>query len=99
MSLIGKSFMASRARFSAAKSIFSAVVSGNAKTLSARLLDVSAEFVAHRRQHPVGEVRLAARAEALIECGRQDMRGDRFVDRRLDRPAPLARVRNPPCEP
>ena len=41
---------------------------------SAAALDVAAELVAHRRQQPVGEVVLAARAEAAEERGGQDRR-------------------------
>ena len=57
-----------------------------------RLLDVSAELEAHRRQQLVLEVRLAARAEALVERGGQHRRRHGFVDRGLDRPAAFAGV-------
>ena len=60
------------------------------------LLEVAAELVAHRRQQLVGEVGLAARAEALVEGGGQDVRRDAFVDRRpgcVQRPSPESETR------
>src|SRR4051794_12779277 len=36
-----------------------------------RFLHVSTEFIAYRRQQLVAEIRLATRAEALVERGRQ----------------------------
>ena len=44
-------------------------------TAPVSLLDVAAELEAHRGEHPVLEVRLAARAEALEERGREHVRG------------------------
>ena len=60
------------------------------RTHLALLLDVAAELEAHGGEKLVGEIRLAARAEALIKCGGQHIGGHGFVDRRLDRPAALA---------
>ena len=61
-------------------------------SLAGRLLDVPAELEAHRREQLVLEVGLAARAEALVERGRQHRRRHGLVDRGLDRPAPFAGV-------
>src|SRR5262245_57510510 len=52
-----------------------------------------AELVTHRRQDLVREVRLTARAEALVQRGGEHGRRYRFVDRRLDSPAPFPRIR------
>ena len=60
-----------------------------------RLLDVTAEPVAHRREHPVGEVGLAARVEALVEGRGQHVRRHGLVDRGRERPAALAGIRDP----
>src|SRR5712692_4436172 len=59
---------------------------------------VSAELVAQRREQFIGEICLAARAETLIQGGRQDVHGHSLIDGGLDRPAPLARVRHPSGE-
>src|ERR1035438_3111624 len=56
------------------------------------LLEMAAELEAHRGEHLVLEIRLAARTESRIERRRQDRRGDGFVDRRFDRPASFARI-------
>ena len=61
-----------------------------ALTLSGFFLEVAAEFVAHRGQQLVRKVGRAARVEAFVECGGQHVRGDAFVDSRVDRPAALA---------
>ena len=59
---------------------------------------MTAELIAHRREDLVGEIRLAARAEALEEC-RGEQRGRRAgLDRRKAGPAALARVRDPTAE-
>ena len=60
--------------------------------LPAAFLLVAAEFVAHRGQHLVGEVGLAARAEAFVQRGAEDRGRHDFVDGGRDRPAPLARI-------
>src|SRR6185312_14727737 len=60
--------------------------------LAGALLLVAAELVAESREYLVGEVALTPGAEALVECGAQHRRGNRFVDRGGDGPAPLARV-------
>src|SRR5918993_1230114 len=65
---------------------------------SRRLLDMPAELVAHGREQLVGEIRLAARAEPLVERRRQDMRRHTLVDRRLDGPAALAGIGHPASE-
>src|SRR5690349_13619724 len=52
-----------------------------------------AEFVPHRREHAAGELRFAARTEALVERGAEDRRRNAFVDGRGDGPAPFARIR------
>src|SRR5215510_626936 len=49
---------------------------------------MSAELVTHGREQFVGEIRLAARAEPLIQSRRQDMRGHSLIDGGLDCPAP-----------
>ena len=49
-------------------------------------------------QHLVGEVVLAARAEAFVQRGTENRGRDRLVDGRRDRPASLARVRHPAGE-
>ena len=59
---------------------------------SCRLLHVAAELEAHRREQLVLEVRLAARAEALVQGRGEDRRRHCLVDGGLDRPAPLARI-------
>ena len=48
------------------------------------LLDVAAEFEAHRGQQPVLEIGLAAGAESGEECGREHVGGDAFVDGRVE---------------
>ena len=63
-----------------------------------RLLHVAAELEAHRREQLVLEVRFTARAESLVERGGQHRHRHGFVDRRLDRPATFARIRNPAGE-
>src|SRR2546430_17502449 len=60
-----------------------------------RFLHVPAELEPHGGQHAVLEFRLSARAEALIERGGENGHGYRLVDRGLDRPAALARDRDP----
>src|SRR5206468_12792983 len=63
-----------------------------------RLFQVAAELIAHGREQLVGEVRLAARAEAFIVGGGEDGRRYRFVDGRPDRPPPLAGIGYAPLE-
>ena len=53
---------------------------------------MAAELVAQRREHPVGEVAVAARAEARVQRGGDHGRGHVVRGRVLDRPAALARV-------
>src|SRR5437870_7648781 len=53
---------------------------------------VPAELVAQRRQHAVGELAVAARAQARVERGGDHGRGDVVRGGVRDRPAPLARV-------
>ena len=53
---------------------------------------MAAELVAHRREQLVGEVGLAARAEALVERRGEDRRRHGFVDGGLDRPAAFAGI-------
>ena len=62
------------------------------RPLSTGLFEVSAELVAHRREQLVLEVRLAARAESLIERRGQNVRRHAFVDRRVDGPAPFTGI-------
>ena len=59
---------------------------------------MAAELVTQGGQHLVGEVGLAARAEAFVERGTENGNRNRLVDGRPDRPAPLARVRHPASE-
>src|SRR2546428_1970377 len=58
------------------------------------LLDVAAELVAHRREHLLRKGVPLARAEARIEGSGEDVAGDGLLDRRHDRPPPLAGVRD-----
>ncbi len=57
-------------------------------------LDMSAEPEAHRREHLVAERMLLPRSETGKERRRDHMRRHRFLDRGLDRPAPLAGILN-----
>src|SRR5262252_2937868 len=57
-----------------------------------------AESVAHRRQELIGKVRLASRAEALVQRGGEHRRRHGLVDRRLDGPAAFAGIRYAPGE-
>src|SRR5262249_20425715 len=50
------------------------------------------------QQHFARETRPAARAEGLIERGGKNGHGNRLVDGGLNRPPPLARVRDPTSE-
>src|SRR5262252_9223504 len=63
-----------------------------------RLLDMAAELEAQRREQLVGELLLAARAEAGEEGRADHRRGDALVDRRLQCPAPLAGIGDPAVE-
>src|SRR5215468_9038637 len=75
------------------------IVKSSVLRLVARaLLEMPAELVAHRREQLVSEVGLAARAETLVEGGRQDVSRHGLVDRGLDRPAPFSGVRHAPGE-
>src|SRR6185369_9619832 len=60
--------------------------------LGVLLLDVAAETEAHRRQHAVLEVVLAARGEALEKGGGEHVRRHRFIDGGGERPAALAGI-------
>src|SRR5215471_1802546 len=51
------------------------------------LLHMTPEFIAHGGEQPVGERRLAARAEAFVERARKDRSRHGLVDCGLDRPA------------
>ena len=59
---------------------------------AARLHRVAAELVAQRREHAVGEVAVAARAQARVERGGDHRRRHVVGGRVLDRPAALAGV-------
>src|SRR5438552_18308018 len=59
---------------------------------------MAAELEPHGGEQAVLEVRFASRGEALEERGREHVSGHRLVDRRVERPAPLARVRHAPGE-
>src|ERR1700730_15439494 len=74
------------------------VISSGDALLASRFLDVAAEFVTHGGKQFVGKIRLAPRTEAFVKSGRQDMRRHRLIDRRLDRPAALTRIRDPASE-
>src|SRR2546425_725146 len=63
-----------------------------------RLFEVTAELITHGREQLVGEVRLAARAEALVQGGGEDVGRHRLVDGRPDRPPPLAGIGHAPLE-
>ena len=71
---------------------------GDGVGLPCRLLVVAAELEAHGRQHAVGEVGLAPRAEALVERRGEHGRGHRLVDGGDGRPPPLTRVGHPARE-
>src|SRR5665213_2414269 len=55
-------------------------------------LDVSTESEPHGREHLFPEGVLLPRAESGIERRGEYVGGDRFLDRGLDGPAPLARI-------
>src|SRR4051794_41897482 len=59
---------------------------------------VPAEAEAHRREHAIAELALAARLEARVETGRDDRSGNALVDGGEHGPAPFARVRDAPRE-
>src|SRR4029450_3351473 len=61
-------------------------------TCSCGLLDVAAELITHRRQELALERRVTARAEALVERGRQHRNGHSLIDPRLNGPAPFAGI-------
>src|SRR3974390_729241 len=61
-------------------------------SLFGALLQMAAEGVAHRGEDAVAPVRLGAWREAGVARGGQHRRRDAFLDRRLNRPAALARV-------
>src|SRR2546425_8771361 len=63
-----------------------------------RLFEVTAELIAHGREQLVGEVRFAARGEALVQRGGEDGGRHRLVDGRPDRPPPLAGIGHAPLE-
>ena len=65
---------------------------------SRRLLQVASEREAHGRERAVGEVALAARAEAREERAREHGHRRARLVRGLERPAALARVRDAPAE-
>src|SRR4051794_37842861 len=69
-----------------------------ARGLCRRLLEVPAEGEAHRRQDLVRELVLVARGEAREQRRGQPRRRHALVDRRVRRPAALARVRHPARE-
>src|SRR6202042_751761 len=54
--------------------------------------DVAAEFLAHGREHFFGECMLLARTETDVERGGQNIRGDGFFQRGLNRPTSLAGI-------
>lgn len=53
---------------------------------------MATELVAHGGQELIGELRLAARGEALVERRAQDRCRHTFVNRGGDRPAPFAGI-------
>src|SRR5450756_2627533 len=55
---------------------------------------MSAKLLTHRRQHPIGEIRITAGTEALIERGAKNRDRHRFVDGSRDRPSPLTGIRH-----
>src|SRR5260221_10983363 len=62
------------------------------------LLDMAAELEAQCREQLVGELLLAARAEAGKHRRADHRRGNALVDRRLQRPASLAGIGDPAME-
>src|SRR5262249_40921541 len=63
-----------------------------------RLFEMATELVAHGREQLVPEVRLATRAEALVESRGEDRHRHCLVDGGPDRPPSLAGVRHPALE-
>ena len=59
---------------------------------------MSAKLITHSGEKFVSVVGLTARAEALVESRREDWRWHGFIDGGLDRPPPLAGVRDPAGE-
>src|SRR5438094_6189094 len=66
--------------------------------LAARFLEVPAELVTHGRKQLLLKIGLAARAEALVERGRENGYGHGLVDGGFDCPSSLARIRHPALE-
>src|SRR6516225_4203733 len=60
--------------------------------LACRLLDMTAEFIAHGGEQFIGECRLATRAETFVERGRKDRSRHSLVDCGLNRPASFSGV-------
>ena len=56
--------------------------------------DVAAELKSHRRQNLVREISFAPRAETLEQRGTQHRHRNAFIDRSIDCPTTLARIRN-----
>src|SRR5262249_58661879 len=67
-------------------------------SLLRRLFEMPAELETHRREQLVAEVRLATRAEALVQGGGEDRRRHGLVDGRPDRPPSLAGIRHASLE-
>src|SRR2546430_7199676 len=94
----GKIFLYARSPVAPKKTRASAWETCIASSSCGGFFQMSPELIAQSREQFICEICLAARAKTLIQGGRQNVHGHGLVDGGLDRPAPLARVRNPPCE-
>src|SRR2546428_2126725 len=94
----GKIFLDARSPVAPKKTRASAWETCIASSSFGGFFQVSTELIAQSREQFICEICLAARAKTLIQGGRQDVNGHGLVDGGLNRPAPLARVRNPPRE-
>src|SRR5712691_11758508 len=70
----------------------SAFIIPRSSSSSGRPLDMSAELVAHRRQHLFGKGVLLAGAETGVEGSRENIGWNRFFQRGYNRPAAFAGV-------
>ncbi len=57
---------------------------------------MAAETASHGGEQSVLIICLSARGEALVERGGENGRRNALINRRIDRPAALAGIRNPP---
>src|ERR1035437_9085468 len=74
----------------------SASINDVISSASGLLLDVTAEALAHCRQHLVGKVVESPRGEARVQRRREYRNRNAFVNRGDRRPSPFAGVQDPP---